>query len=56
MHTGEPEILETNGAGHWVHVKPLKAAPSQGPTLTDDTSLKHLEEWCFADGDRHYAL
>jgi len=24
--------------------------------LADDTSLKHLEEWCFADGDRHRAL
>jgi len=52
MHTGEPEILGTNGAGHRVHVEPLEAAPSQGPSLTNNTSLQHLEEWCFANGDR----
>ena len=56
MHTGEPEILGTNGAGHRISIEPLEAAPSQGPTLANDTSLKHLKEWCFADGDRHCAL
>ena len=56
MHTGEPEILGTNGAGHRISIEPLKAAPSQGPTLADNTNLEHLEEWCFADGDRHRAL
>jgi len=56
MHTGEPEILGTNGAGHRVSVEPLEAAPSQGPTLADDTDLKHLKEWYFADGDRHRTL
>jgi len=56
MHTGEPKILGTNGAEHQVHVKPLEAAPSQGPMLTDDTLLEHLKEWCFVDGDRCCAL
>jgi len=56
MHTGEPEILGTNEAGHCAHVEPLEAAPSQGPTLADNTSLEHLEVWCFADGDRCCAL
>jgi len=56
MHTGEPEILGTNGAGHRISIEPLEVAPSQGPMLTNDTSLKHLEEWCFTDGDRHHAL
>jgi len=52
MHTGELEILGTNGAGHRISIEPLEAAPSQGPMLANDTSLEHLEEWCFADGDR----
>src|SRR6266850_4080051 len=56
MHTGEPEILGTNGAGHRISIEPLEAAPSQGPTLANDTDLEHLKEWCFADGDRHHAL
>jgi|SRR6267142_183651 len=56
MHTGEPEILGTNGAGHRISIKPLEATPSQGPSLADDTDLEHLEEWCFADGDRRRTL
>jgi len=56
MHTGEPEILGTNRAGHRIFIKPLEAAPSQGLTLANNTALKHLEEWCFADGDRRCTL
>ena len=56
MHTGEPEILGTNGAGHRISIEPLEAALSQGPTLANDTDLEHLEEWCFADEDRCRAL
>jgi len=56
MHTEEPEILGTNGAGHRISIEPLEAAPSQGPMLADDTDLKHLEEWKFADGDRRRTL
>jgi len=56
MHTREPEILGTNGAEHRISIEPLEAAPSQGPTFADNTLLEHLEEWCFADGDRHHAL
>jgi len=56
MHTREPEILGTNGAGHHIHIKPLEAAPSQGSMLADNTSLEHLEEWCSANGDRCCAL
>src|SRR6267142_2030122 len=44
MHTGEPEILGTNRAGHRIFIEPLEATPSQGPTLANNTDLEHLEE------------
>jgi len=56
MHTGEPKILGTNRAGHRISVKLLEAALSQGPKLADNTDLKHLKEWHFANGDRCHAL
>jgi len=56
MHTREPEILGTNGAGHRISIEPLEATPSQGPTLADDPDLEHLEEWSFVDRDRRHAL